>query len=56
MESNNRSVFQDHLKYIWNDIVKTFRVGIIYYAERIEEMHNLSNHLPPSLMKCDGYE
>ena len=33
------SIFQDHVKYIHNDIVKPFRVGILQYPERICEMH-----------------
>ena len=32
----HRSVFQDHLKYIHNDIVKPFRVGILHYVESVE--------------------
>ena len=34
-----QSIFQDHVKYIHNDIVKPFRVGILQYPERICEMH-----------------
>ena len=29
------SVFQDHIKYIHNDILKSFRVGTLQYAERV---------------------
>ena len=53
MWRKHRSVFQDHLKYIHNDIVKPFRFGMIHYAKRVEEMHYLENHLTPTLMK--GY-
>ena len=43
MWRNHRSVFQDHLKYIHNDIVKPCCVGIIRYAERFQEMYDLEN-------------
>ena len=41
MWKKHQSVFQDHIKYIHSDILKTFRVGIIQYAERVREMHDL---------------
>ena len=41
--------FQDHVNYIYNDIVKPFMVGIIQYSERVHEMHELDNYFPPSL-------
>ena len=50
------SVFQEHLKYICNDIVKAFRVGILHYAERIQEKYDLSKHLLPDLMKSESFE
>ena len=56
MWRKNRSVFQDHLKYICNDTVKPFLVGILRYAKRIQDMHDLANNLPPPLMKGNGYE
>ena len=56
MWRNHQSVFQDHLKYICNDIVNPFRVGILRYAKRIQDMHDLANNLPPPLMKGNGYE
>ena len=50
-------IYQDHLKYIHNYIVKPFGVGILCYAERVWEMHDLAKHLPPPpSMKGDGYE
>ena len=48
---NHRSVYQDHMKYICNDIVKPFKVKILHYADRVREMHNLAKYLPPPLMK-----
>ena len=50
------SVFQDDLKYICNDIVNPFHVRILHYAERVGDMHNLANHLPPPLMKSESFE
>ena len=52
--SKHCSVFQVHVKYIQNKIVKLFRVGIIQYSEIIHEMHDLNKFLPPYLKK--GYE
>ena len=42
MWKKHRSVFQDHIKYIKNDIVKPFLVGILHYAERAQEMNCLA--------------
>ena len=50
------SVFQDHLKYICNAIVKPFCVRILRYAERVQDMQNLEKHLPPPSMKVDIFE
>ena len=35
------SVYQDHMKYVQNDIVKPFKVKILHYAERMRGMHDL---------------
>ena len=56
MKRNHLIVFQYHVKYIHNDIVKPFRVGIIRYVERIKEMHNLAKYLPPPSMKGGSYD
>ena len=48
---NHRSVFQDHVKYIHNDIVKPFIFFILQYAEHFHRIHNLENYLPPPSMK-----
>ena len=53
---NNPSIYQDHMKYIRNDIVKPFCVRILRYAERVREMNDLANYLPPNLMKGRKYE
>ena len=42
MWMKQQSVYQYHLKYIRNDIVKPFRVKIIHYDERIQEIHDLA--------------
>ena len=47
----HQSIFQDHIKYIHDDNVKPFRVGIIYYNDWVYEMHNLDKYLPPPRMK-----
>ena len=41
------STFQDHVKYIHNEIVKPFRVNILHYGERVREMHDIYKYLPP---------
>ena len=56
MWRNHRSVFQDHVKYINNDIVKTFRVGIIQYTDHVCEMHDFDKYLPPPSMKGGKYD
>ena len=48
MWRKHRSVFQDHLKYICNDIVKPFCVGIICCYEHVQEIHDPEKHLPPT--------
>ena len=56
MWRKHQSVFQDPLKYTRNDIVKPFRVGILHYTERVEDMQDLAKHLPPHLVKGDIFE
>ena len=56
MWMNHRSVYQDHLKYVCNDIVKPFRFGILHYAERVMDMHDLGKYLPPPSIKGKRYE
>ena len=50
------SIFQDHVKYIHNDIFKTFRVGILQYAKHFCEMQDLAKYLLPPLMKDVGFK
>ena len=54
MWRNHHSVYQDHMKYVSNDIVKTFKVKIPCYADRVREMHDLLNYPPPPSMKGES--
>ena len=54
MWRNYRSVYQDHMKYVCNDIVKPFKVKILRYAEHVRDMHDLEKYLPPPLMKGES--
>ena len=56
MRRKHRSVYQDHLKYIRNDIVKPFGVKILRYDERVREIHDLEKYLPLPSMKGMGAE
>ena len=56
MWRKHRSVFKDHTKYIRNDIVKPLCVGILRYAESVQEMHNLAKKLPQTSMKGESFE
>ena len=51
MFKKHRSTFQGHVKYTKNEIVKPFRVGIIQYSERVNEMNDLAKYPPPPSMK-----
>ena len=48
------SVYQDHMKYVHNDIVKTFKVKIIRYTNRVREMHDLEKYLSLPSMKGES--
>ena len=50
------SLFQDHVKYIHNDIVKHSRVRILQYAELDREMNDLAKYLTPPQMKSVRFE
>ena len=52
----HQSVYQDHLKYIRNDILKPSCVEIIRYTKRAMDMHKLAKYLPPPSMKGRNYE
>ena len=44
------------MNYIHNDIVKPFKIKILRYAERMCEMNDLANYLPPPSMKGKSAE
>ena len=50
----HRSVYQDHMKYVRNEIVKPFKVKILCYVERVREMHDIENYLTPPSMKGES--
>ena len=56
MWRKHRSVFQDHVKYIHNDIVKHFRVWSLHYAESVCVMHDIDKYQPTPSAKGDGYD
>ena len=45
------SNFQYHVKHIHSDIIKPFMVVILYFSERVREIHDLDKYVPPPLMK-----
>ena len=56
MWRKHQIVYQDHMKYIWNDITKPFRVKILRYTKRMREIHDLAKYLHPPSMKCESAE
>ena len=50
MWRKHRSVYQEHTKYVWNDIMKSLKVKILRYTERVCEMYDLAKYLPPPSM------
>ena len=50
------SIFQYHVKYIHNDILKPFRVGISQYSKHICEMYDPIEFMPPPSNKGDEYD
>ena len=55
MRSKHRSTFQYNEKYIYNDIMKPFRVSILQYDERVCKMHNLAKYTNRHFMKKQEY-
>ena len=51
MWRKHRSVYQDHIKYFCNDILKSFKVKTLRYAERVQEIHELAKYPPSSSTK-----
>ena len=56
MWMKHRSVFQYHAKYIYNEVLKPYRVGILQYSKRICGMHDLSQIIPPPSKKWNEYD
>ena len=54
MWRKHRSVYQDYMKYVRNDIVKSFNFKILRYAQHVQEMHELDKYLPPPPMKGES--
>ena len=52
----HQSVYQDHMKYVHNDILKSFKVKVFRHAEHVREMHDLAKYLPLPLMKNGSAE
>ena len=44
------------MKYIHNNIVKTFKVKILCYAKCMREMHDLAKYHPSASMKGESSE
>ena len=44
------------MKYVCNDIAKSFKVKILQYAKRMSEMHDLKKYPPPPLMKGKSFQ
>ena len=51
MWRKHHSFYQDHMKYVRNDIVKPFKVKFLRYADRVRELHDLAKYLPTPSMK-----
>ena len=47
MWRKHQSIYQDHLNYIRSNIVKTFCIKIIRYANSVRYMHDLAKYLTP---------
>ena len=56
MWRNHISIFQDHVKFMHNDIVNPIRIGISQYANNFREMHDLAKFLYPPSNKGDEYD
>ena len=56
MWRENCYVFQDHVKYIYNDILNPYRVVIIQCAKRVPGMHDIIKFMYPTSKKGDEYD
>lgn len=53
--NNQRSIFGDHLKYVYNDITKTYKVRILNYTKRLHAMFELDRNLSHPRNKGEEY-
>ena len=51
-----RRFFQDHVKYIHNNIIKPFNVIMLHYVGQIHKMHDIDKQLPPPSKKGDIFD
>ena len=51
MRRKHRSVYQDHMKYVHNDIVKPLKDKTLCYTKRVRVMNDLANFLSLPPMK-----
>ena len=56
MWRKHQSVYQDHIKYVRNDTLKTSCVKILRYTEHVREIHDLAKYPPPTSMKGESYK
>ena len=54
MWRNHCSVYQDHMKYVHNDIVKPFKVKILRFTEHVRDVHDLEKYLSQPSMKGES--
>ena len=54
MWEKHQIVYQDRMKYVYNDIVKPFKVKILCNAKRVRDMHELAKYLHPPSMKGES--
>ena len=50
----HQSVYQDHMNYVRNNILKPFKFKILRYAERVRDIHKVAKYLPPPSMKGES--
>ena len=51
MCKKHRNVFDDHIYNVSNDTHNPYKIVIINYTERVHEMFDMSNLLPPPFRK-----
>ena len=51
MWKNHRSVFNEHIIYVKNDIQKPFKMVVTEYSERVRESFGLARYLSTPIRK-----